>query len=99
MMDVNEYMSMKNADTRRSKIEEVIQNGLHGPEGLQNILTKRQLEILEMVLKGRSNKMISQELGLVERTVEYHRNRIMGKLGVHNSVTLCKLVIAMGLDF
>lgn len=98
MYDVKEYMMSKNLDARKAKTEEIINRAIHGEGGLKVVLTKRQVQILSMVLSAKSNKAISEELGLVERTVEYHRNRIMGKLGVHNSVELTKLVISLGLD-
>lgn len=97
MYDVNEYMQERGREVRLEKIEEILDRAFNGENGLKVVLTKRQLQILTMVMQAKSNKQISQELELVERTVEYHRNRIMGKLGVHNSVELTKLVISMGM--
>ncbi len=97
MYDVNEYMQERGREMRLAKIEDILNRAFNGENGLKVVLTKRQLQILTMVMQAKSNKQISQELDLVERTVEYHRNRIMGKLGVHNSVELTKLVISMGI--
>ena len=97
MYDVNEYMQERGREMRLTKIEEILDRAFNGENGLKVVLTRRQLQILTMVMQAKSNKLISQELELVERTVEYHRNRIMGKLGVHNSVELTKLVISMGM--
>ncbi len=97
MYDVNEYMQERGREMRLAKIEDILNRAFNGENGLKVVLTKRQLQILTMVMQAKSNKQISQELELVERTVEYHRNRIMGKLGVHNSVELTKLVISMGI--
>ncbi len=97
MYDVNEYMQERGRETRLAKVEEILNRAFYGENGLKVVLTKRQLQILAMVMQAKSNKQISKELDLVERTVEYHRNRIMGKLNVHNSVELTKLVISMGI--
>ncbi|REK74376.1 AAA family ATPase [Paenibacillus paeoniae] len=45
-------------------------------------LTKRELEILEAISEGLSNKDIAELLGITETTVKTHVSRIFGKLGV-----------------
>ena len=45
-------------------------------------LTKRESEILYLLLQGRSNKEIAFQLGIVERTVEFHVGHILEKLKV-----------------
>lgn len=60
-------------------------------------LTKRESQILRLVISGKTNKEIGRMLCRAERTVEYHRNRLMGKLGAHNAVELVKRAIAMGI--
>jgi DNA-binding NarL/FixJ family response regulator len=49
-------------------------------------LTARQLEVLALVAKGRSNKMIARELGLSEFTVKAHLAAILRALGVSNRI-------------
>lgn len=78
------------------EIDYVLENNLTGLR-FDVALTKREREILEFVLAGKTNKEISQELYRTERTVEYHRNRLMRKLGVHTTVELIKRAIAMGI--
>jgi len=56
-------------------------------------LSARELEVLERVVKGKRNRTIAQELGVTEKTVEFHRKRIMGKLHVNNVVELVNLVV------
>ena len=53
-------------------------------------LTIREREILALILQGKTNKEIAFSLGRVERTVEFHRNRLMQKLDAHNSTELAK---------
>ncbi|MEW6232115.1 MAG: response regulator transcription factor [Chloroflexota bacterium] len=45
-------------------------------------LTEREREVLLVVAVGHSNKQIAHEMGISEKTVEYHVTNILGKLGV-----------------
>jgi DNA-binding NarL/FixJ family response regulator len=47
-------------------------------------LTGREVEILDLLARGRRNKAIARELGLSEHTVKLHVHHIFGKLGVRN---------------
>lgn len=51
-------------------------------------LTLREEEICKLVVQGCSNKEISSELLITERTVETHRANIFRKLDVHNAAEL-----------
>jgi two-component system invasion response regulator UvrY len=57
-----------------------------------NQLTKREMEIVEMLKEGLSSKEIAERLFISNRTVEVHRYNIFRKLGVTNIVSLIKLV-------
>ncbi|WP_082477992.1 MULTISPECIES: CheR family methyltransferase [unclassified Rhizobium] len=59
-------------------------------------LTSRQRQIMEMVVSGRSNKVIAAELGISQRTVENHRAAIMRKTNSNSLAALARLVAAMG---
>jgi RNA polymerase sigma factor (sigma-70 family) len=56
-------------------------------------LSPRQLEVMELVLDGKSNKLIAEHLGIREKTVEVHRSELMRKLGVNSVAALVQLVI------
>ena len=45
-------------------------------------LTHRELEILQLVLAGKSNKAIASEVDISEKTVEFHLDNIYTKIGV-----------------
>lgn len=45
-------------------------------------LTQREMEILHLVLAGRTNKAIAAEVYISEKTVEFHLDRIYTKIGV-----------------
>jgi DNA-binding CsgD family transcriptional regulator len=47
-----------------------------------NQLSKREQEVVELLLRGMSNQQIAKSLEITERTVEFHLNHIYTKLGV-----------------
>jgi len=57
-----------------------------------NQLTKREMQIVEMLRDGLSSKEIAEKLFISNRTVEVHRYNIFRKLEVNNVVSLIKLV-------
>jgi DNA-binding NarL/FixJ family response regulator len=60
-------------------------------------LTDRQREILQLIVEGRGNKEIAEVLHLSVKTIEFHRARIMSKLGVHTVAELTKVSLQRGL--
>jgi two-component system CheB/CheR fusion protein len=57
-------------------------------------LTRRQHQIMEMVLAGNPSKNIAADLGISQRTVENHRASIMRKAGVRSLPALARLAVA-----
>lgn len=47
-------------------------------------LTRREKQVLSLVSKGESNKVIASRLGITEHTVKLHMHNVVGKLGVSN---------------
>ncbi len=45
-------------------------------------ITDRELEVIKLLVRGRSNKEIGSDLGITERTVRFHLQSIFEKLGV-----------------
>jgi DNA-binding NarL/FixJ family response regulator len=64
---------------------------------LAESLTKREAEILKLIISGQTNRKIAQNLYRTERTIEYHRHELMRKLGAHNAAELVKRAITMGI--
>ena len=60
-------------------------------------LTARQTEVLQLVAEGRGNKEIADLLHVSVKTVDFHRGRIMGKLGVHNVAELIRYAVQAGM--
>ena len=60
-------------------------------------LTPRELEILQLIVDGQSNKEIATRLGLSANTVAVHRANIMDALGIHKTAELVVYAIRNGL--
>lgn len=56
-------------------------------------LSKRELQVLRLIIDGKANKVIAGELTLSPKTVEAHRAAIMRKLGVHSIAELVRIVL------
>jgi two-component system, LuxR family, response regulator DctR len=59
-------------------------------------LTEREREVMRLVVEGRPNKLIADELAISVRTVEVHRARVFDKMNVKSAVELANLLA--GLD-
>jgi two-component system response regulator DctR len=55
-------------------------------------LTSRERDVMDLILQGRLNKIIADELGISMRTVEVHRSNVFSKMGVRSAVELARLL-------
>jgi DNA-binding NarL/FixJ family response regulator len=62
-----------------------------------DILTPRELEVLKLIAEAYSSKEIASELFISVKTVERHRQNILGKLGMSDRVELTRYAIRRGL--
>ncbi|MGD0910292.1 MAG: response regulator transcription factor [Terracidiphilus sp.] len=60
-------------------------------------LTPREMDVLEQIVAGKSNKEIADELGVSEATVKTHINSLLGKLGVTDRTQAATAAIRRGL--
>jgi DNA-binding NarL/FixJ family response regulator len=60
-------------------------------------LTPRELEVLQRIVAGKSNKEIAAEMNLSANTVSVHRANIMDALGIHKTAELVVYAIRNGL--
>jgi DNA-binding NarL/FixJ family response regulator len=60
-------------------------------------LTRRELEILELVAAGMTNKAIASHVGISEHTVKFHVNALLGKLGAQSRTQAVTTATRMGL--
>jgi DNA-binding NarL/FixJ family response regulator len=60
-------------------------------------LTPRELEVLQLITDGLSNKMVAARLGICIKTAEKHREHLMRKLDIHDIAGLTRYVLCSGL--
>jgi RNA polymerase sigma factor (sigma-70 family) len=60
-------------------------------------LTPRERQVFDLVVRGWMNKQIAHELGISERTIKAHRQRVMGKMQVQTLLELVSLAERVGL--
>jgi len=61
-------------------------------------LSKRQRQVVALLVAGRANKEIAYELSLSQTTVSTHRARILDRLGIEGLSELVKLALEHGLE-
>jgi DNA-binding NarL/FixJ family response regulator len=77
-------------------ISEILLDGfLEKPQPMraENLLTKREQEIVSLLARGRSNKEVATELNISLRTAETHRANIMNKLQLHSVQDLVRYAV------
>jgi two-component system response regulator FixJ len=63
------------------------------PDSRLSVLTRRERQVLELVVAGKFNKSVADILGISTKTVELHRASLMSKLGVRNLPDLVKVYL------
>ena len=66
-----------------------------GPQA--EALTPREIEVLELLAEGLSNKGIAGRLGISDQTVKFHVASISGKLGARSRTEAVRLAVRRGL--
>jgi len=81
--------------------EQVLDPGVSRPEALKGErvhgLTARELEVLQLICSGLSNREIAKKLRLSANTIAVHRANIMNALGIHKTAELVVYAIHHGL--
>lgn len=70
-----------------------------GVESVDEVLTPREREVLQLICEGNTNNQIADILHLSPRTVEKHRARVMEKLGASDFASLMRIAIRNNLVF
>ena len=66
-------------------------------DAVQEPLTPREIEVLELLAEGLPNKGIAARLGISDQTVKFHVAAIMGKLGASNRTDAVRRAVRRGL--
>ena len=66
--------------------------------GAPYYVTTRELEVLDLLLSGLSNKEVAGKLGISFKTVQAHRQRVMDKLGARSAMHLAEIVRRVGVS-
>jgi len=83
-------------DVAQDFFKEYVLNGGKVEDKSPKRLSKREHEVLSLIVEGLANKEIADRFKLSVRTVEKHRQRIMKKLGIHKATELVKYAITRG---
>jgi DNA-binding NarL/FixJ family response regulator len=59
-------------------------------------LSSREVEVIQLIAEGMTNKEVASELGIGVKTVEKHREHLMRKLDIHNTAGLTRYAINTG---
>ena len=76
----------------RMLIDKSVERGGMSPADVVDLLTERELEVLDLVAEAYSNKEIAGRLEISEKTVKHHMTNIMGKLNARNRVEAALMV-------
>ncbi len=66
-------------------------------EASHDVLTNREIQVLSLILEGRSSKEVAGMLYLSKRTVDFHLARIYEKLNVQNRLQAIRRAAELGL--
>jgi DNA-binding NarL/FixJ family response regulator len=89
--------AIKNVAAGKSVVDPQLQRGETLKGERDTALTARELEVLQHIVAGKSNKEIASELDLSVNTVSVHRANIMDRLGIHKTAELVVYAIRNGL--
>ena len=94
-------VDLANAIHRVAAGEQVLDPNMVGPTSLKGertgALSPRELQVLQMICNGRSNREIAAALNLSVNTVAVHRANTMNALGIHKTAELVVYAIQHGL--
>jgi DNA-binding NarL/FixJ family response regulator len=80
----------------RRVVEQLTQGTRYRAEGMVEALTEREMEVLEAVSRGWSNREVSEALHISPHTVQVHLSNIFGKLGVKTRTEAVLYAIRQG---
>ena len=99
---VGEFSSLaeaRDADVDADALILAVPSGEPDRDGVTAVeaLTPREIEVLELVAEGLSNKAVAVRLGISDQTVKFHLTSISGKLGAINRTDAVRRAVRRGL--
>jgi DNA-binding NarL/FixJ family response regulator len=95
---VGEFASLAAARAAATPADGIL---LANPDGLDTdraeTLTPREVQVLDLLVEGLSNKAIAAKLGISDQTVKFHVAAICGKLGAANRTDAVRHAIRRGI--
>ncbi len=90
---------LSSVDDALMQIQQLVDDNAALAEARRQIdrLTAREMDVLDGLLHGKSNKMIALDLQISPRTVEIYRAHLMEKLGTHSLSETLKIAFAAGM--
>jgi FixJ family two-component response regulator len=92
-----DLLSAVRAAIEQGTSERVVRAEISALEQRYATLTPREREVLVAVVKGRLNKQIAADLGIVEQTVKFHRARIMERMQANTAAELAHIAAKLGI--
>jgi len=96
-MDLDLAAAIKNVAAGRTVLDPQVARPQSLKGEKESGLTPREMEILQHIVAGKSNKEIANDLELSVNTVAVHRANIMDRLGIHKTAELVVYAIRNGL--
>ena len=84
-------------DTERALVRDYLERLRRGESLPRAVLTDREVEVVKLVAEGHPSREIARLLTISVRTVERHRENILGKLGMRDRTELTRYAIRVGL--
>jgi FixJ family two-component response regulator len=81
----------------RHAVEQKRQQRVREGRTLLESLTPREREVFDLIVQGKMNKQAAHALGITERTIKAHRERVMSKLGSRTIADLVSLAERLGI--
>jgi DNA-binding NarL/FixJ family response regulator len=78
-------------------IQDYLERARSGETGPADPLSPRELQVLKLIAEAHTSDQIALELAISRRTVDRHRENILGKLGMRDRVELTRYAIRRGL--
>jgi DNA-binding NarL/FixJ family response regulator len=96
-----EFRTLAEARTSAGDADAILLSG-NGPdaadaEWIEQPLTRREIDVLQLLAEGLPNKSIAERLGIGDQTVKFHVASILSKLGASNRTDAVRLGLRRGL--